>query len=178
MTTEQEQSTLQIQVAQFEELVPEFAQFDTEESANAMFDYLRQNNVPIEVGGLLGAFHILRKQGKLTQVESLSAKIAREDEIRREARRAQLEKKQNDNRPLSHISHTESARKQQEAVDESESEGRKMFKKLEEMRKTVMGSTPPTIYFQGGPNSGKINWSATTDARRKAGFNDDGSKKS
>src|ERR1700677_2839136 len=134
MTTEQEKTALEIQVAQFEELVPEFAQFDTEESANAMFDYLRQNNLPFEAGGLLGAFHILRKQGKLTQVENVGAKIAREDEIRREQHRAQLEKKQNDNRPLSHISHTETARKQQAAVDESQTQGRKMFEKLEEMR--------------------------------------------
>src|SRR5277367_5219591 len=118
MATEQEK--LAIEVAQFEELVPEFAEFDTDESATAMFDYLRQNNLPFEAGGLLGAFHILRKQGKLTQVESVSSKIAREDEIRREERRAQLEKKQNDNRPLSHISHAESARKQNEAVAESE----------------------------------------------------------
>ena len=178
MATEQEKSALEIEVAQFEELVPEFAEFDTPESATAMFDYLRQNNLPFEAGGLMGAFHILRKQGKLTQVESVSSKIAREDEIRREERRAQLEETQNKNRPLSHISHTESARKQKEAVNESETEGRKMFQKLEDMRKKVMSSTAPLIYFQSGPNSGKINWSATSDARRKAGFNDDGSKKS
>jgi hypothetical protein len=177
--TPEQIAALEIETSQFESLVPEYTEYQTDENADAMFLYISNElKQTVTCASLIAAFHVLRKMGKLTKAppsEDPAVVEAREEEAKREAKTARLLAEQNANRPLTHISHTDMADGDAEAQKESQANAKKVFENLEKLRKKIMGATPPIVYFEGGPNSGKVNWSATERARLAAGFNKDGS---
>jgi hypothetical protein len=178
--TEEEKNALEVEFNQFEDLVPEFAQFELATSMDAMLAYIMHElKQPVTCASLIAAFHIMRRSGKLTKAEDPAVmearRLAAEEEARRAERQARLEAEQNANRPLTHQSHATAANNDAEAQKESEANARKVFENLKKLRDKIMSATPPIVYFEGGPNSGKVNWGATEQARVAAGFNKDGS---
>jgi hypothetical protein len=192
MSTEAEQkiAAWEVAVTEFTELCPEWKEYDSdanpgppEAAANAklLFDYLIERQIPIDTGALLASFAILRKMGKLTKVpppETEAQKAAREYEEKQAAARQKRIEEQEKARPLSHLSHVQRDAEEKAAEDESTTNAKKMWEKLDEMRKRIQNSTPPVVYWESpSPHAGKINWPATERARLAAGFNRDGSVK-
>jgi len=185
VATEQENAAalaaLNNEIEQFKALCPEHLEWDTAESGDAIIAYLAEHNTPMTAGSMLAAFMVLRRMGKLTKsapVETKEQKAAREFEEQKEAKRQRLIKEQEENRPLQHVNHKgqDDAHAAEEATNTANA--KKMWERLEEMRKKVVGATPPIVYWpEGTPMSGRIDWRKTEEARKAAGFNRDGSVK-
>jgi hypothetical protein len=162
LTPDQISAQRDIEIATFYELMPEFRAYDSTENATAIFNYLAENNLPVQSGSLMGAFIILRKSGKIAPVPiqedpAVAKKRAAEAELR-----ARLEEEQNSNRPLSHRSHQEM---QYEAA-EKEAARQEAAKKLKEalQKRRAVEPPPEPIYFEKGPNAGRQNHAATEAA--------------
>jgi len=185
VATEQENAAtlaaLNTEIEQFKALCPEHLEWDTAKSGDAIIAYLAEHNTPMTAGSMLAAFMVLRRMGKLTKsapVETAEQKATREYEEKKTVVLEKRIKEQEANRPLQHVNHKnqDDARAADEAANAANA--KKMWERLEEMRKKVVGATPPLVYWpEGTPMSGRIDWRKTEEARLAAGFNRDGSVK-
>ena len=112
--------------------------------------------------------------------EERAANVSREyhEKIEREkaAARAERERQQNKQQPLTHISHVQLARDRKAAEIEKQKAAKAM---REEIEKLSSGgpSSPPTIYFpeqtkdgRANPLAGKVDWGKTYAERKRLGF--------
>lgn len=177
----------QIEWSNFVNLMPEFVQYDSKENGALLAEWILEQGVEANTGSLVAAFLALRKANKLVPnplVEDPEVVAARAEEERRKAEQAVLKKrleKENDfQRPLTRLSHRVLNEQTDKEIKARKSEDEAKQKMARDLLKKISGTGPPTIYFEKGPNAGRVDWKATEIAREKYNEqhgipNDDGS---
>ncbi len=174
------ETQVDLEYQQFCLLMPEWAVYESDENKQKLADFLVQSQAPgLSAGALMGAFAVLRKQGALAIVEDPEVVKQREEQARIAAekaeRKAQLERENNRQAPLTHVSHRVLDQQATNAEQEKRDKVAAAKKIMDQIRKRITDpGIPTTIYFDmmsdgvtPHPLQGKINHTATDMAREK-----------